>query len=158
MKNSVFLRFIREMPEEARVAAIVTLTKMSTNEEDYTVLWSSANLVEVLTELSKDKYWKVRREVAENPATPAKILEQLSEDEDEVRSAVAGNPRTPPAVLTELSKDKYWKVRFEVAVNPATPAEVLTKLSKDKDEKVRCNVAVNSCYAKFKFSKRINNF
>ena len=69
------------MPEEARVAAIVTLTKMSTNEEDYTVLWSSANLVEVLTELSKDK-----------------------------------------------------------------------------DEKVRCNVAVNSCYAKFKFPKRIINF
>ena len=34
----------------------------------------------------------------------------------------------------------------------------LTEQSKDKVEEVRRAVAVNSCYAKFKFSKRINNF
>jgi len=61
--------------------------------------------------------------VAENPSTPANILDRLAKDKDVVvHQGTARNPRTPISVLERLSKDGNWTVRFWVSWNPSTPS------------------------------------
>jgi 3-methyladenine DNA glycosylase AlkC len=96
----------------------------------------------VLEALAKDE--NVRSSIAENLSTPAVVLEALAKDkEGYVRSSVAMNPSTPAKVLEALAKDKEGYVRFSVAMNHATPAKVLEALAKDKNECTRHNVAKN---------------
>ena len=55
---------------------------------------------ECVQELAKDKDSSVRQAMAENPSTPAKVLELLALDEDKhVRIKVAENASTPPTRL-----------------------------------------------------------
>lgn len=77
-------------------------------------------------------------ELARNPNTSIEVLEQLSKDEYfRVRIEVAINNNTPSNVLVELSNDKDYRVRIEVAINTNTPIEVLEFLTNDKDYRVR---------------------
>lgn len=80
-----------------------------------------------------------RRQVASDPLTLPKVLEQLllSSDESPLdrgeRMAVARNPSTPPHVLEKLSKDLDVFVRAEVASNPNSSISVIESLAKNPD-------------------------
>ena len=67
-------------------------------------------------------------------------LGSLSND---IKRNLANNPNTPIKILVILSTDKYYTVRCRVADNPNTPTEILIKLSKDEDWAVRSRVADN---------------
>jgi hypothetical protein len=73
---------------------------------------------------------RILRLIAENPSTPAKVLEALAKDKY-VRFSVAMNPSTPAVVLETLAKDENEYVRYNVAMNPSTSAKVLEALAKD---------------------------
>ena len=93
---------------------------------------------EMINELVKDEYWRVRKEVAKNPNTPAEVLRKLAEDEDWlVRKEVAEHPSTPIEVLRKLAEDEVENVRYAVAENPRTPVDILRKLAEDEDWLVR---------------------
>ncbi len=97
---------------------------------------------DLLAFLSKHPDIGVRKAVASNPFTPAKVLEGLSQDSYEsVRWAVASNEATPAMVLETLATNS--SVRGAVASNIATPAAVLSNLAKDTDSWVRRAVASN---------------
>jgi len=99
---------------------------------------------EVLLELAKDEYWKVREFVSENPNTPLEALKILSEDDDkDVRVYVAQNPNTTIDILEQLMYDEEWEVRWEVARNPNISIDMLRQLANDKNEQVRIQVAAN---------------
>ena len=69
-----------------------------------------------LTELSADPH--LRLVMASNPSAPVKLLEQLSQDQDEqVRQAVAGNPNTPWDILEHLA----WEFPREFLANAVGP-------------------------------------
>jgi len=56
--------------------------------------------------LSEDADCDVRLAVADNPNTHIDVLAKLSKDEVRlIRKVVAGNFRTPAKILTELSED-----------------------------------------------------
>jgi len=95
--------------------------------------------------LARDEDGIVRQWVADNPNTPASIIERLAGDEDrEVRLGVAWNPNTPVNILKRLAEDEKWWVRRGVASNPNTPASLLEQLAGDEDWQVRGEVARNS--------------
>lgn len=102
---------------------------------------------DILAELANDEDDDVRGAVAENPNTPADILAELANDEEVyVRYIVAANPNTPADTLAELAADKddeIWNVRTRVAKNPSTPANVLRQLANDTNTYVRKGVAAN---------------
>jgi hypothetical protein len=99
---------------------------------------------DMLTQLATDKDGWVRQRVAQNPSTPVNILVQLAADEDrDVRLCVVGNPSTPADALALLWADTDKHVRWGVARHPSTPADVLAQLATDTDRDVRLRVAVN---------------
>ena len=99
----------------------------------------------LLEALANDKEERVRESVAANPNSPVSLLDALAKDTDElIRRSVAWNPNTPVAVLEALAKDKALWVRKAVAKNPNTPASLLEALSTDKEDHVRASVAENS--------------
>ena len=60
---------------------------------------------ETLSDLAKNKNWKVRQAVADNPSTPTEILAVLAKDKDwKVRQAVVWNPNIPSETLSLLAK------------------------------------------------------
>lgn len=60
--------------------------------------------------------------VANNPATPANLLERLAHDQDgQVRQAVAGNPNTPWRTLEHLA----WEFPHEFLTNPVAPLQII---------------------------------
>jgi len=97
----------------------------------------------VLEKLADNEDEHVRNRVAGNPNTPASVLEKLAGDET-VRWIVAENSSTPASVLEKLSEDEDEDVRREIAGNSSTPASVLEKLSEDEEDSVRCQIAGNS--------------
>jgi hypothetical protein len=100
--------------------------------------------IHIIENLSRNKFWFVRSEVAGNPACPENILEKLSGDEDfYVRSKVAGNTLCPISILEKLSRDEKWNVRRAIAKNTNCPSNILEKLSRDEDVWVRSEVAEN---------------
>ena len=103
MEDSIFLRFLKEMPVYARISAIETLTEMSyveKNEADCTMSGSSDILVKVLKELTKDEESRVREDVAKNPKTPAEVLKKLAKDGDWlVQVAAVDNPSFPKITI-----------------------------------------------------------
>jgi len=56
---------------------------------------------------------------------------------------LAQNPNTPPKTLDSLSNDDDYGVRWHVVWNPNTPTETLERLANDKDSWVRSCVARN---------------
>ena len=82
--------------------------------------------LENVERLSKDKDWRVRCRVAENPNTPINILIKMSEDKkSNVRCEVARNPNTPIEILKQLSEDVRGNVR-------TLATEKLEKMKGDK--------------------------
>ena len=72
---------------------------------------------EIQYALGSLSYMKWR--IATNPNTPEEILTILSKDKYWlVRCGITLNPNTPKKVLTKLSKDKIWQVRNEAIHNP----------------------------------------
>jgi len=73
--------------------------------------------------------WRTVCRLADNPDTPADILEKLACDTKwSVRARVAQNPNIPAAALEKLANDKEFDVRWAVAHNPNTPPEIQTLL------------------------------
>lgn len=113
------------------------------NEEDWIVLVEFDENKRLVIENSWFDITSLEA-VAENPSTPAAVLEALANDDDkDVRMGVAMNPNTPTATLEMLSKDESWEVRMGAAGNPNTPATALEALAKDGYEDVRWKVAEN---------------
>jgi len=66
-------------------------------------------------------------DLAQNPNTPPKTLDSLSNDDDYgVRWHVVWNPSTLPETLARLANDKDYDIRRNVARNPNTPQYILT--------------------------------
>lgn len=89
---------------------------------------------------SKKRY--IRERIALNQSIPidllSELLTKLSDDKFyEVRRAVAGNTNTPISILEKLSKDKHADVRMRVVYNKNTPIHIIDKLYQDKDHWVR---------------------
>ena len=83
----------------------------------------------ILKDILSGKMNRICR-VAENkakwPVEMAPILTQLSKDENYlVRKCVSRNQNTPVEILTQLSKDESWDVRECVSGNQNTPVEIL---------------------------------
>lgn len=84
----------------------------------------SEDLLRRISKLSKSPYAKsdysfAMAAVAENPKTPADVLEYLSYSEDEyVRVYVAKNPNTPIHVLKQLMSDESYYVQDYLGQNP----------------------------------------
>jgi hypothetical protein len=109
------------------------------NYEDKLLIAGKINNTEAtISMLSKDEKYYVRATVAENPSTPAPILETLAKDGNYyVRQSVAKNPSTPAAILETLSKDEVWIVKCAVAENPSALATILKALSENDNYYVR---------------------
>lgn len=72
------------------------------------------------------------RNVAENPSTPPRILEELAYNPDpDVREAVADNPNTPCDTLWCLACDDNPDVRYAMAENHNLPIAMLESLTLD---------------------------
>ena len=61
---------------------------------------------------------------------------------------LALNPNTPPKTLEQLANDKYSAVRCGVAQNPNTSPKTLEKLATDENSYVRYWAAQNPNYQK----------
>jgi hypothetical protein len=81
---------------------------------------------EFLAQIDPDIYGS---ELAENPTTPATILESLYRNRN-FWFAIAGNPKTPPRILSEIL-EKFWNngAIEIIARNPNTSISVLWTLS-----------------------------
>lgn len=85
---------------------------------------------EKLREYAKAQNSIIRCGVAINEASPADLLEVLSNDKCEsVRVFVARNKKTPVPVLMKLSEDKSKYVRQNVAGNESSSADILRMLT-----------------------------
>lgn len=85
---------------------------------------------------------------AKQANTPARVLEQLAEDDDwHVRQEVAANLSTPSNILQSLALDKEtneWnRIKINVAENLHTPVKTLELLATDPSRQVRAGVASN---------------
>lgn len=102
---------------------------------------------ETLEQLSRDRVFEVRIEVAFNPSSPLPALERLSRDQrHETRWRVASNPSCPPALLQQLSHDLHSTVRLYVAGNRSCPPATLERMAFDSNPLVRREAACNqSC-------------
>ena len=75
----------------------------------------------------------VRAEVADNPNTPAGVLEVLAGDAcDAVRCFVARNPALAERLLRSLAADESERVRVAAAENPSLRSEVWAVLAGDR--------------------------
>ncbi|CAN5512308.1 hypothetical protein BH10CYA1_BH10CYA1_53080 [soil metagenome] len=93
-------------------------------------------------ELARHERWKIRRRVAENPNCPARLLDQLSLDENaDVRVAVALNRSVSKEILARLSSDINPDVRFAIASDSCAPLNVLMFLIGDENPYVRNRAA-----------------
>jgi hypothetical protein len=84
----------------------------------------------ILDRLAGDEGVDIRWLVAANPATSAAALDRLSTDEDRfVREAVARHPHTTHATLARLADDSEARTLMWVARHPATPDDVKVVLA-----------------------------
>ncbi len=94
----------------------------------------------------------VHREVAQNPNTPLRILEEMVEDKTmNIREAAVENlcenfayhPDTASKILHQLAKIRDQRVRLAVARNFNTPGSALEQLAKEQHSTIRLVVARN---------------
>jgi hypothetical protein len=93
---------------------------------------------QILSQLSTDDSWDVRREVASNHATPPEILAILAQDPiREVRQRLVANSKLPREILMILARDQEPEVRYWVIEHYNTDTAMLELLAQDSSEKVR---------------------
>lgn len=90
----------------------------------------------LLLKLAKDPVNLVRALVANNPKTPAKVLNELFNDEKIVRDGLTGNPSTPEKLLKLFINENDRMARLRVADNPGATKAVLEALAEDEDKDV----------------------
>ena len=83
--------------------------------------------------------------MAENPSTPAHILEQMAflNYPVGVRAAVAGNPNITPTAIRRLLQSPSLHIRAALAANPVAPRETLWHLVQSRQADVVGAVAGN---------------
>lgn len=102
--------------------------------EDYIRAGLNETSKEQLAKLAASDNQRIRMRVAENPNTPASILELLAKDKDaDVRLAVATNRSSPIDVVYALALDEDPTVRHGLAEDPNSPAGVLKILKTDEN-------------------------
>ena len=93
---------------------------------------------EVLAQLARSPYPRVRRLVAGHPQlTPGLALTLAGGPDTAIRQRLAANRRTPEALLTSLARSPDADLRRRVARNPATSPAALATLVTDADPAVR---------------------
>jgi hypothetical protein len=98
------------------------------------LLSSSAITDEILGSLLPGASVEMLERIAENPATPASILQILSaSDDSRVRAAVAENPSTSDSILLAFCCDKSPDVRFRLAECPYISKRLLNLLAEDEN-------------------------
>jgi len=89
--------------------------------------------------LAQSEVPRIRLRVAENPATPKGVLEDLSIDPSgDVRLAVGLNRTTPVDVVYRLAYDEDPTVRHGLAEDVHAPIGVLKILAQDDNPYVSC--------------------
>lgn len=97
-----------------------------------------------LSELARHGHYKVRIRVAENPKSPAFVLEKLTQDASpEVRACIVSNPNVTKDILLALSHDSDASVRLAVAEEVSTPFEILNRLAHDSNPYI-CTAAIKT--------------
>lgn len=121
------------------------------NAEKIALLASSGNFVPVLSAESMEglEVWlevlfahrasAILMRLAENPRTPAKLLDSLAKQADcDIRIAVSENSNCPLETLYQLARDENADVRYALAENHNLPAEILQLLCEDENPYVNC--------------------
>lgn len=85
----------------------------------------------------------IARRVAENPSSPAKLLDRMADDAGMV-DAVVRNPSVAEATLRRLSRHERARVREAVASCARCPLDVASDLMEDADGRVRSAVLRNA--------------
>ncbi len=109
---------------------------------------------EELRELAGSDVDQFRYAAAEDPDTPADVLEVLADDDGAkpgryighwipIRSAVAANRSTPTPTVARLAGDPDPRVRASAADNPGCPVDVLRLLVDDDASIVRLSAVHN---------------
>ncbi len=108
-----------------------------------------SEIPEVLIELSRDEFTRIRNSVVGNTFTPLKTLEELASDpQASVRYQVALNRRTPLSALEKLSQDSDSDVRSALCWNwNRLTGKIILNLFADQDPKVRS--AISDYVSKF---------
>jgi len=95
-------------------------------------------------EASKSESWRIRADLAKNPALVERLQDVLAKDKDEgVRSYLARNPALVERLQDVLARDKKTIVRKFLAKNPALAERLHDILAKDKNVAVRYLLASN---------------
>jgi hypothetical protein len=111
-------------------------------EMRYTLASAPTSWEGALVALSKDRSWKVRLAVAENPK--AEALENMRRDPQwQVRRALACHPQASLPLLSGLVRDPKLQVRHALASRESAPKEILVALTEDTAASVRSRVAQN---------------
>jgi len=104
--------------------------------------WNRYTYHQELEELSQDKNYIVRANVASNPNTTREILEKLALDENKyVRANVAERWEIPYETRLKLAKDKEPIVRCGIILNTRTSEEELLSFLYDEETIVQLTLA-----------------
>jgi Leucine rich repeat variant len=94
-----------------------------------------------------DKTDRDNRTAAHSQTTSSEQLRELYHCEPTVHSSLANNPNTPADVLQALAHSNDEGTRYFVARNPSTPADTLEMLARDNAQfcgsYIRGNVGLN---------------
>jgi hypothetical protein len=131
---------VYERDQEYSDIMVELLCDIAKNPVDMGARWAVAKNphtpVEVLEMLAGDEVNLVRALVATNPSTPPQILEKFFSDEKIVRDGLSGNPATPAKLLKILADDNDKMVRMRLAENEGAPSDILQALTNDNDPDV----------------------
>jgi len=119
-----FLRKIAKTAIQSESPELIKARSAQTDPADLSMLSTSKNIEIVLA-------------VAENPSTPASVLEEFANDK-RVSGARGRSDHqcAPTGVLDSLAKDKQKDVRRRTASNPSLPLASVEILAKDKTPEV----------------------
>jgi hypothetical protein len=91
--------------------------------------------------------WDRKANLVGNPATPARVLDQLGRklprNDYYLARALSDHPNASPKLLALLARHPYTSVRENVARHPRTPAATLRALARRRDEPLWYLVAFN---------------
>ncbi len=110
--------------EEAASSAM-QITRLPRDRQTETYLWAIGAIPEFLVP-ALDR--EVRLSIAQNPNTPAHILEMLAGDSDrhsKIRVALAQNPNITTVLLKQLVGDQYYPIHEAVAYHPKISLSIL---------------------------------
>ncbi len=91
-----------------------------------------------------DKRERLLKKIADNPAAPPDLLEELASNPlTSIRASVAANPSTPSEILNLLAADSFREVQQSIARNPSSPLGLLEHFGESKDKDLRACLARN---------------